>query len=350
LKHFSRRDKVAAQPTDERLCFFSRVSGSKFGIPIGLVAEHGVEDDEELAHAGGHDELKGLSGGFEFGGEGFDGRVEVSGGERGHVEGGSDAGPTAPDHASPAELSAVAVERRHADQGRDRLSVELAEFRQLGHQRPTGRRPDAGHRRQTPSSFAPVVVVLDQPRQVGVEFVDLLAQVVEHAGDALADRAFGSLMQACLFAGRHLHQLPATPDELFDQRVIFRLFFPGPRPNLCAEAGQDRGVDPIGLRQATDAAREVANLSRIDPRHRVAGREQLPGQATFEAARSLDHDVTRPVRGQDFQQLRKPGLVGRDPETRAGREQVDVPMLLRNIDSDERTNGRFGFHDVIPSL
>jgi TPR repeat protein len=48
----------------------------------------------------------------------------------------------------PAHLPAVAVERRHPDQGGDLATGEEAELRQLRQQGPCAHRPDARHRAQ----------------------------------------------------------------------------------------------------------------------------------------------------------------------------------------------------------
>ena len=54
--------------------------GGGSGLPISLIAQHGVEDDEELAHAGDDDDL-GFLGGEPFG-EGSDDWVVLDGGDR----------------------------------------------------------------------------------------------------------------------------------------------------------------------------------------------------------------------------------------------------------------------------
>lgn len=145
-------------------------------------------------------------------------------------------------------------------------------------------------------------------------------------------------MQPRLFDGLHGRELSATDDEFFDRGSVFRLFFPGTRSHLLGEAGERIGVDPIGLRQATDAAGKVANLSRIDARNGVARLQEMGGQAALEAAGGLDDDQARRVRSQGCEQLREAGVVGRKPQRLRRRRDVDVPMLLGDVDSDERTD------------
>jgi len=54
----------------------------------------------------------------------FDNWIETQRGERGHVEHRTDAGATAEDVSGPALLTAVAVERGHADELTDALAIE----------------------------------------------------------------------------------------------------------------------------------------------------------------------------------------------------------------------------------
>ena len=50
----------------------------------------------------------------------------LAGGERGHVEGASDVGPSAADGALPSQCSAVMVERRDTDEGGDAAGTAMA--------------------------------------------------------------------------------------------------------------------------------------------------------------------------------------------------------------------------------
>ena len=91
-----------------------------------------VEDDDELADAGG----EGLFGGFSVGSEFLivrgDDRIGAACDQRGHVEGGPDRSPPAGDCLSAAMGAAVAIDRGDADEGCDFASIEAPEFGQLG--------------------------------------------------------------------------------------------------------------------------------------------------------------------------------------------------------------------------
>src|ERR1700730_305472 len=83
-----------------------RVSVMSSGLPWLAVSQDGVEDDDELAHAGDERLLAGFAGGSELGVVRGDDRVGAAGDQGGHVEAGTAA----------AQRAAVAVDRGDADQ------------------------------------------------------------------------------------------------------------------------------------------------------------------------------------------------------------------------------------------
>ena len=100
--------------------------------PWGSVPEHGIEDDQELAHGGSQRELLGFPTGEQALIEGADHRVVARGDQRRHVERAAHGGAAAPDRPAPAHDAAVAGERCHAGEAGGGLAVDAAE---LGHQR-----------------------------------------------------------------------------------------------------------------------------------------------------------------------------------------------------------------------
>ena len=91
-------------------------------FPRLFVSDHGIEDGQELSHAGDEGDLFPFASGQEFLVMGFDGEVVPGRHERGHVEGVSDGGSSAANAACPARLAAVVVERRESHQRRDALA------------------------------------------------------------------------------------------------------------------------------------------------------------------------------------------------------------------------------------
>ena len=105
------------------------------GVPGAAVTDHGIEDCQELSHAGGLGDATGLplcSWAFV---EDADHRVPTGGAEHAHEERGTYRCPATPDHAFAAELAAVARPGSDADKGRDLLVSQRSEFREFGDQR-----------------------------------------------------------------------------------------------------------------------------------------------------------------------------------------------------------------------
>ena len=63
----------------ERLCWVSRICGCDFGVPCFSFADHGVEDGEQLAHAGDHHDFEGFTGMLETLSEGANDAVAAAG-------------------------------------------------------------------------------------------------------------------------------------------------------------------------------------------------------------------------------------------------------------------------------
>src|SRR5947209_12483984 len=112
-----------------------RLSWLSSALPSGVVADHGVEDGEELAHHGREGELFSFSGGGQPLVERLKKGIVAAGDEGGHVEGTAHLGPAAPGRALATHFSAVAVEGSDADQGSDLLAIETSELGQIGNQR-----------------------------------------------------------------------------------------------------------------------------------------------------------------------------------------------------------------------
>jgi hypothetical protein len=97
--------------------------------------DHGIENDQELAHARRERHLLRFPRSTQALIEGPDHRIEPGRDERAHIEDRAHLRPSAPDRASPPQRAAVAIQRRHADEGRDLLVTQRAQLRQVCQQR-----------------------------------------------------------------------------------------------------------------------------------------------------------------------------------------------------------------------
>jgi hypothetical protein len=149
----------------------------------------------------------------------------------------------------PAMRAAVAIERGHPDEGRDGAAVETAQLRQLGEQRPRGRRTDPWHTAQQVLVHAPDRAGLDRSPDVVVDGTHAPFQPPNVIAQVPGDPAGGRcLLEAPSFHADHLDQLAATR---YERRQGLRLGV-GERArrrlHARAEVGEHIRVDVVRLR------------------------------------------------------------------------------------------------------
>ena len=133
----------------------------------------------------------------------------------------------------------------------------------------------------------------------------------------------------------HLDDLPSSADKLREsaglrigERADFRF---GGRD----EGGNHRGIDRIGLGALAQGIGEEADLGRIDDDDRKAGRRQGRHRQRLQTSRRLErHDIG--IEGSEpFDQIVQSDMVVGEPETIAGRQDMHIQPILRNIDTDD---------------
>ena len=90
------------------------------------ITDHDIDDRNEFTHTGSDRDFEWFMLGQETQVEGFDNRVESSGGEGGHVKHAADALAATIDMTRAALRSAVAIEWGHADELADPLAIKGA--------------------------------------------------------------------------------------------------------------------------------------------------------------------------------------------------------------------------------
>ena len=93
------------------------------------------------------------------------------------------------------------------------------------------------------------------------------------------------------------------------------------RPDGLGEMSDRLGIQAVGLGQSAHRPGEAADLTRVDHRHRQAGRGQGRREADLHAAGGFEHDERRGKRGQALDQRRYLLLAIIDREALAGRAQ-----------------------------
>ena len=168
--------------------------------------EHGVADNEQLAHAGCEGQLLRLTSIqkplVEVPYEG----VEAAGYQRSHVQGGSDPGASTPDGAFAPQRAAVPVEGSHTHQGGDLPAVQRAQLRQVGQEGEGELFSHAGDGAQEVILLPSYGTLTESLTQALVQIVQLLIEPCNVSLDAGTDGNGGGA-QAVLLRDQHGHHL-----------------------------------------------------------------------------------------------------------------------------------------------
>lgn len=232
---------ASTNPFDDSAAVFIFKSflGIECRFPRRFGFEHGVEDDQELAHAGGEDDFGLFAILGESLSEGFDGGVMVFGDQSGHVDHVANGGSSTADVACALVLATVVVERSDSDQRRDLLAVEFSQFRQLGQERGGRDASQAGRALQQFRLGPPVVVRVDQLGNGVIEFLDLAIEHVEDGLQALPRGLGGGLVEPIGFHRAQIQDLPATLDQFGEFLLLFGHFAEQTRLHMLGEPRED---------------------------------------------------------------------------------------------------------------
>ena len=302
------------------------------GLPWFAVSEDGIEDDDELSHAGGESLFAGFAGGSQLGVVSGDEWIGAAGDQGGHVERGAHGRAAAGDGAAPAQGAAVAIDRCHADQRGDFAAVEMAEFGQLGDQGAQRRLADAGDTGQEIGIGLPGRAATDRAVDVLLEFGELGLQQFDMPVDGGENPALGCPAAAVALRHHHLDDLAAPRDQLAEGLRRGVGDRPGRGIDRLGKMGDGRGIDAVGLGQFAGGAREIADLAGIDHRQRQASGGDRARDDGLVAAGGFHDDQPRSERPQPFDELRQTFTVARDGEGLATRPQMNIQPILRDID------------------
>ncbi len=114
--------------------------------------------------------------------------------------------------------------------------------------------------------------------------------------------------------------------------------------------GDDRGIDRVGLGEAAERLGELADLARIDDRHRQAGLGQGHRDVSLIAAARLQDDENRHQQTHPLRQLGEVLTIGAATERLTIGSNVDVDPGLRYVDADKALGDGLAFHDPASSM
>jgi hypothetical protein len=288
-----------------------------------------IHQHDQFAHTGGHGDERFFAGESQARIKRLEDAIMANGTQGGHIEGATDRAAAATDMAAAGEFTTVTVIGGNARQGGRRLGIELAEF---GHFRQHGGghdRPDPGNGFQ-PSGLPRQVRIRRNKRGDGlVTLVDLFFQQLEEL-PVLADAERIRVMIGPVgFHGAGVDELPAALGHICQLPLLGRKARRRGGLEGGAIAGQDGGIDGIGLGALTLGAGEVPDAGGFDNAHGdVRGLQRLDDRL-FVAARGFANDMRPGMAAQQFEELGMAfGIIGQGVET-AG--EVELQRKLGNI-------------------
>src|SRR4030042_338609 len=187
--------------------------------------------------------------------------IEAHSTQSGHIQGTTNCFSPTPDVGLPGVTPGAEIIRGNTDQGSNLLTVELAEFRQLGQQNSAGLRADAFNTLQDFVFLAEVVIELDMLLNDFVEFGDLAVEGSEHFLDAFSNPGMSNCLASIEFLGAQVNELAAATDKIgqfvgFGADWRFRL-----RLKDLSKAGKHAGIDGVGLGEFADSTCEITDLA-----------------------------------------------------------------------------------------
>jgi len=304
------------------------------GSPRFFLSQDGIEDGQELSHAGDEGDLFSFSSGQQVLIVFSDHGIMPRRSEGGHVQGASDRGASPRDHSPAAGLSTVTVEGRQSHQRGDLLSAGLAEFREFSQECPGRRRPDAFDGQKQLLLFLPDGRVLDVVVDVIVDGGDLAVEQFDDALNALAHASVSGLGQSVGLGDAHLDQLPSACEKFDEYLCLFVVQGPQGRLDGDGKEGQDLRVDRVGLGKATGGLCKVADLSGVDDDHRQSGSGEFSDDCAFIASGRFEDDARQAHPLQRFHDLGLAGGIVVDAKAGSLVGECDIEPGLGDVDAD----------------
>lgn len=314
---------------------------------MGIIFDHGVEDDEELSSAGDADGVTGFSLAFEFIVEVFDDGVMGGRGYGGHVKCGSDASSASEDSAFSFEFPAVTVERSETYQRGDLLPVELSKFRDFGNERSGGDISDARYGRKEFGFVIPLIVGFDECFHFFFEDMDLLVEEFDSLKQTLSDGFVDDILKSTIFSFSEFDELSSSGDELIKIVLFFMFLSECPGSDLISEVGDDESINGIGFGKNADADGKGPHLSGIDESDEVPSIKQLMDESFLVSTGGLKNDEDRLRFGESLNEFGDAFAGIFDLSAKLVFGVRVVQFELGHVDAEEHVEVHFG---CVPSL
>src|SRR6266568_5716246 len=317
-------------------------------IPYLTPREHGVQNNDQLAHAGDQGDLRRLALGAQPLVVRLDDRVVPGRGAEGrHIEQGADFLSSALDVTFAFVRAAVVVVRGGADESGGDLAVDPTELRHPGDEAGGGL---AGKPGDAFNDLCPGRERLARGNRVsdrGLELGELGAHRLGDRAMRFLDRAWLAMLAVIPDLRQQLHQCRASGHQEIERLAIRVIELARSGGERLGEPGDHRRVDRVVLGKTSRRFGEVANPLGIDDPDSDAGRAQSLGPTPFISATGLHHRRRNAVLAQPSDHLLLTLQRARPRQTDPQRPDKPIDLRLRNVDAD---NPAVLCHPPIPFL
>ena len=321
------------------------------GVCPNFVRLHGsderVRDDEDFSGDGHDRDFRRFALAFEGGVKRLHLGAVPNGRHGRLIQPEADFASTAADVAEALFLSAIAVERGQADQGRDRLPRAVAEFGEVGDQRARDLVSDAGDRLQDFIFGSEGLGGFDDPVHPTFEVLNPLLEIGDVVVDVFEDfrrRSHRGGMTVVFLDGEVADEL--TPPVVKVSEFEEFLGFQGPngRGDDFAEVGQHGRIDGVGLGESSESFGEIPRLAGVDnDGGQALGEQRGDGGLLIRSGRFHD-DPLGDVRLAPRNEFDDPRRIVRELLAQVGRANVGIEGVFADVDADEgATHGKSPF-------
>jgi hypothetical protein len=234
------------------------------------MVDHGVQDRQQLAHAGGQRDLCGLPLSAQARVERFEPWLITDRHKSTHRQCSPHRGAIPPNRPAAPERATIPVQRGYSDEGGQPLAAQCAPLRQVEQERACTDRANTG---DAAEQFLPFPPSWTRPQR-GVEVVVQRRQPDVEPGDRRLDvrlEPWGCLPKTVLFGRPHGDQLPPPCQEGAAFVGLGVREGPGGRLHRLGNMGQGLRVEGICLGQLSGGFSNVARVAGIDHHHWEAG-------------------------------------------------------------------------------
>ena len=293
-----------------------------------MISEDGIEDDEELAHAG----CERLFGFFACGDQplvvGRDDWISTACDESGHVQGTADPYAATFDVTPTTVFPGVVGHRRDTDEGSDLSAGERAEFRQFGNQQRGNPWTDTWNGLQQLVFFPPGRGSADGLIDVLLEIAELFLESGEDPIETFDQLGTRKRTPAIAFNAHGLDDLAPAGHEFAQHLCRLIRDFLSLDFGVSAVSGDEGGVDPIGLCQTSQSLSIGPDPARIDDREGKPRRRKRAGHDGFEAPRRFHDNELWFEDQKTLDQFFEAYGVSRNAKRCLGRKNMDIKLVF----------------------